>query len=170
MATATAAPRHAALVLLLLLGLLSTSALAARAVGGVVDTELKSSPGKSKKPIVKQPPVAPGTGANKPSPGAGAIPTIPGFSIPGMGGFGNGIPGMGGGWGGGYGGPAGGYSRGGVVAPTVVCSDKGPCYRKRVTCPKKCFSSYSGAGKGYGGGGGGGSCTIDCKVKCTAYC
>ncbi|XP_062212044.1 glycine-rich cell wall structural protein-like [Phragmites australis] len=165
---ATAAPRLAA-PLLLLLGLLSVSALAAR-----VDAGFKSSPGK-KKPVVKPPPVAPGTGtANKPGPGAGgggAIPTIPGFNIPGTGGsgFGNGIPGLGCGWGGGYGGPGGGYSRGGVVAPTVVCSDKGPCYRKRVTCPMKCFSSYSGAGKGYGGGGGG-SCTIDCKVKCTAYC
>ncbi|KAL6637591.1 hypothetical protein ACP70R_025163 [Stipagrostis hirtigluma subsp. patula] len=179
MATAAAAPRHVALPLLLVLlglGLLSTAALAARA--GVVDAELKSSKGGAKKPISKPPPLAPGAGTNKPGPGAGAgggaIPTIPGFSIPGMGGggagFGNGIPGLGGGWGGGYGAPAGGYARGGVVAPTTVCSEKGPCYRKRVTCPKKCFSSYSGAGKGYGGGGGGGGCTVDCKVKCTAYC
>ncbi|CAD6206159.1 unnamed protein product [Miscanthus lutarioriparius] len=87
----------------------------------------------------------------------------------GGGGFGS-ILGMAGGWGGGYGGPADGYAHSGVVAPTVTCAEKGPCYRKKVTCPKKCFSSYSGAGKGYGGGGGGGSCTVDCKVKCTAYC
>lgn len=156
MATATAAPRHAALFLLLLLGLHATFAAAARA--GAVDAELTSKPS----PVPKKPSVKP------PGPGA-ASPTFPGFGIPGMGGFG--IPGMGaGGWGGGYGGPGGGYARGGVVAPTVTCSEKGPCYRKKVTCPKKCFSSYSGAGKGYGGGGGGGSCTVDCKVKCTAYC
>ncbi|XP_062213315.1 glycine-rich cell wall structural protein-like [Phragmites australis] len=157
------------LLLPLLLCLLSTTALAARV--GVVDAELKSYPGNNKKPGGKAPPVAPGT--NKPGPGAGAggaIPTIPGFNIPGMGGSGFGTPGIGGGWGGGYGGPGGGYSRGGVVTPTVVCSEKGPCYKKRVTCPKKCFSSYSSAGKGYGGGGGGGSCTFDCKAKCTAYC
>ncbi|GJM96179.1 hypothetical protein PR202_ga12992 [Eleusine coracana subsp. coracana] len=123
------------------------------------------------KPGGKAPPVYPAPGTTKPGPGAGGgIPTIPGFTIPGMGGIGNGIPGLGGGWGGGYGGPAGGYTRGGVVAPSAVCSEKGRCYGKRVTCPKKCFSSYSGAGKGYGGGGGGGSCTFDCKVKCTAYC
>ena len=170
---AAAAPRHAALLALLLLGLLSTAALTARA-GGAVDAELVTSTKKpapagpgGKKPAVRPPPAVPNPGG-----AGGAIPTIPGFGggIPGMSGFGNGIPGMAGGWGGGYGGPAGGYARGGVVAPTVTCTDKGPCYRKKVTCPKKCFSSYSGAGKGYGGGGGGGSCTVDCKVKCTAYC
>ncbi|CAL4918354.1 unnamed protein product [Urochloa decumbens] len=178
---ATAAPRHAALLLLaLLLGLLSPTALAARS--GAVDAELittsSNKPSSPAGPIKKPAPAV----TPKPNPGAGgvggggaAIPTIPGFGnggIPGMGGFGNGgIPGMaGGGWGGGYGGPSGGYARGGVVAPTVTCTEKGPCYRKKVTCPKKCFSSYSGAGKGYGGGGGGGSCTVDCKVKCTAYC
>lgn len=79
------------------------------------------------------------------------------------------IPGLGGGYGGGYGGPNGGYSRNGVIRPTVVCKDRGPCYQKKVTCPAKCFSSFSHAGKG-GGGGGGGGCTIDCKKKCTAYC
>ncbi|KAK9267514.1 hypothetical protein L1049_009942 [Liquidambar formosana] len=70
----------------------------------------------------------------------------------------------------GYGGPGGGYAKGGVIRPTVVCKDKGPCYKKKVTCPAKCFTSYSGSGKNYGGGGGGGGCTIDCKKKCTAYC
>ncbi|XP_073280829.1 uncharacterized protein [Primulina huaijiensis] len=76
----------------------------------------------------------------------------------------------GGGFGGGYGGPKGGYAKGGVIRPTVVCKDKGPCYKKKLACPAKCFTSYSHAGKGYGGGGGGGGCTIDCKNKCVAYC
>ncbi|KAF0914511.1 hypothetical protein E2562_028987 [Oryza meyeriana var. granulata] len=79
--------------------------------------------------------------------------------------FGPGNPG-----GAGYGGPGGGYARGGVEVPTVVCSDKGPCYGKKVACPKKCFWSYSRSGNGYGAGGGGGSCSIDCKTKCTATC
>ncbi|KAM1123707.1 hypothetical protein PS2_005037 [Malus domestica] len=91
----------------------------------------------------------------------------PGFDIPGFGkGFGSGV---GGGYGGGYGGPNGGYSKGGTVRTSLVCKEKGPCYKKKLTCPAKCFTSYSRSGKGYGGGGGGGGCTIDCK-KCTAYC
>ncbi|KAJ7968485.1 Glycine-rich protein [Quillaja saponaria] len=91
-----------------------------------------------------------------------------GFGIPGFEkGFGNGI---GGGYGYGFGGPNGGYSKGGVTRPTVVCKEKGPCYQKKLTCPAKCFTSYSRAGKGYGGGGGGGGCTMDCKKKCVAYC
>ncbi|XP_057764529.1 glycine-rich cell wall structural protein [Salvia miltiorrhiza] len=89
-----------------------------------------------------------------------------GFGIPGIPGYGGGY----GGYGGGYGGPTGGRSTHGVVRPTVVCSDKGPCYKKKLTCPAKCFSSYGGSGKGYGYGGGGGGCTIDCKKKCTAFC
>lgn len=89
--------------------------------------------------------------------------------IPGFGkGFADGI--VGGGYGSGYGGPNGGYSKGGVIRPSVVCKEKGPCFQKKVTCPSKCFSSFSRSGKGYGGGGGGGGCTIDCKKKCTAYC
>ncbi|XP_075496311.1 uncharacterized protein LOC142533433 [Primulina tabacum] len=88
-----------------------------------------------------------------------------GFNIPGF------PPGFaGGGYGGGFGGPKGGYAKGGVIRPTVVCKDKGPCYKKKLTCPTKCFTSYSHAGKGYGGGGGGGGCTIDCKHNCVAYC
>lgn len=87
-----------------------------------------------------------------------------GFGIPGLG---NGI---GGGYGAGYGGPKGGYSRGGVITPTVVCKERGPCYMKKLTCPRKCFTSYSRSGKGYGAGGGGGGCTMDCKKKCIAYC
>lgn len=91
-----------------------------------------------------------------------------GFNIPGFGnGFGNGI---GGGYGSGYGGPNGGHNKNGIVRPTVVCKDKGPCYQKKLTCPAKCFTSFSRSGKGYGGGGGGGGCTIDCKKKCSAYC
>ncbi|XP_054801901.1 putative glycine-rich cell wall structural protein 1 [Prosopis cineraria] len=89
--------------------------------------------------------------------------------IPGFGkGFGDGT--VGGGYGAGYGGPNGGYSKGGVIRPSVVCKEKGPCYQKKVTCPAKCFSSFSHSGKGYGSGGGGGGCTIDCKKKCTASC
>ncbi|KAF3451544.1 hypothetical protein FNV43_RR07639 [Rhamnella rubrinervis] len=93
-----------------------------------------------------------------------------GFGIPGFGkgGFGSGI--TGGGYGAGYGGPSGGYSKGGVVRPTVVCKEKGPCYQKKLTCPAKCFTSYSRSGKGYGSGGGGGGCTMDCKKNCIAYC
>ncbi|PNX72786.1 hypothetical protein L195_g047390 [Trifolium pratense] len=90
-----------------------------------------------------------------------------GFSIPG---FDNNIGGFGGGYGGGFGGPNGGHSTNGVIRPTVVCKDRGPCFQKKVTCPARCFTSYSRSGKGYGGGGGGGGCTIDCKKKCTAYC
>ncbi|KAG5104626.1 hypothetical protein AAZX31_15G066700 [Glycine max] len=91
------------------------------------------------------------------------------FSIPGFGnGFGNGI--IGGGYGSGYGGPNGGSSKGGIIRPTVLCKDKGPCFQKKVTCPAKCFSSFSRSGKGYGAGGGGGGCTVDCKKKCIAYC
>ncbi|XP_022845633.1 putative glycine-rich cell wall structural protein 1 [Olea europaea var. sylvestris] len=90
-----------------------------------------------------------------------------GFNIPGFGsGWGNGI---GGGYGAGYGGPNGGYSKGGIIRSSLVCKEKGPCYKKKLICPAKCFSSYHRSGKGYGGGGGGGGCTIDCK-KCTAYC
>ncbi|GAV77543.1 hypothetical protein CFOL_v3_21014 [Cephalotus follicularis] len=96
-----------------------------------------------------------------------------GYGIPGGGGYG--IPGwgdggIGGGYGSGYGGPTGGYSKGGVVRPTTVCKEKGPCYMKKLACPTKCFTSYSSSGKGYGGGGGGGGCTMDCKKKCVAYC
>ncbi|GAA0176745.1 hypothetical protein LIER_29589 [Lithospermum erythrorhizon] len=86
-----------------------------------------------------------------------------GFNIPGFG------P-VGGGYGAGFGGPKGGYGKGGVIRPSMVCKDKGPCYKKKVTCPAKCFSSFSRSGKGYGSGGGGGGCTIDCKKRCVASC
>ncbi|CAA6656667.1 unnamed protein product [Spirodela intermedia] len=77
---------------------------------------------------------------------------------------------MGAGWGGGAFGGAGAGGFGGMMRPSVICSERGPCFRKRVTCPAKCFSSYSRHGKNFGGGGGGGGCTIDCKKRCTAYC
>ncbi|CAM8921519.1 unnamed protein product [Rhodiola kirilowii] len=93
-----------------------------------------------------------------------------GFDIPGLGnGWGNGIVG-GGGYGSGYGSPSGGHSKNGIFKSSVVCKEKGPCYKKKVTCPAKCFTSYSRSGKGYGGGGGGGGCTVDCSKKCIAYC
>ncbi|CAN8325512.1 unnamed protein product [Cochlearia groenlandica] len=97
---------------------------------------------------------------------------VPGSGFAGIPGFGNGFPGngFGGGYGGGYGGPSGGFGKGGVVRPTVVCKDKGPCNGKKLRCPAKCFTSFSRSGKGYGGGGGGGGCTMDCKKKCVAYC
>ncbi|KAG6754812.1 hypothetical protein POTOM_040610 [Populus tomentosa] len=85
--------------------------------------------------------------------GSGSGLGIPGFDY----GWGN----VGGGYGGGFGGPKGGSSKGGVIKPSVVCKEKGPCYKKKLTCPAKCFTSYSRSGKGYGGGGGGGGCTID---------
>lgn len=108
-----------------------------------------------------------GNGGNDGSSGMGGF-FGPGFDIPGFGkGFGSGV---GGGYGGGYGGPNGGYSKGGTVRTSLVCKEKGPCYKKKLTCPAKCFTSYSRSGKGYGGGGGGGGCTIDCKKKCSAYC
>ncbi|XP_031500598.1 cold shock domain-containing protein 4-like [Nymphaea colorata] len=88
-----------------------------------------------------------------------------GFSIPG---WGSGI--IGGGYGGGFGGPKGGYSKNGVYRSAVTCNVPGPCYRKKLVCPKSCFGSYSRSGKGYGEGGGGGGCIMDCKKKCIAYC
>ncbi|KAJ0963352.1 hypothetical protein J5N97_028474 [Dioscorea zingiberensis] len=88
---------------------------------------------------------------------------IPGFN-------GDGWGNIGGGYGAGYGGSGGGYSRHGVIKPSVVCTERGPCYNKRVTCPAKCFTSYSHSGKNGGGGGGGGGCTIDCKKHCIGYC
>ncbi|GLT83011.1 hypothetical protein SLE2022_013240 [Rubroshorea leprosula] len=90
---------------------------------------------------------------------------VPGFNIPG---WENG--GLGGGYGFGVGGPNGGSGSGGVIQPSVVCKDTGPCFHKKLTCPANCFDSYSRSGKGWGMGGGGGGCTIDCKKKCRAYC
>ncbi|XP_039131225.1 glycine-rich protein DOT1-like [Dioscorea cayenensis subsp. rotundata] len=96
----------------------------------------------------------------------GNIPDFSGNGWSNYGGGGN----YGGGYGSGYGGPGGGYSHHGVVRPSVVCTERGPCYKKRVTCPAKCFTSYSHSGKNGGGGGGGGGCSIDCKKHCVGYC
>ncbi|EHA8592174.1 cold shock protein 2-like [Cocos nucifera] len=100
-----------------------------------------------------------------PDPGGFFGPGGGGFGIPGFGGWGH----LGGGYGYGVGGPAGGSGGHGVVQPSMVCAEKGPCYKKKLTCPSKCFTSYTSSGKGYGGGGGGGGCSFDCK-KCVAYC
>ncbi|XP_011096289.1 eggshell protein 2A [Sesamum indicum] len=105
--------------------------------------------------------------ATRPQPDAGPggfLGPGGGFNIPGFG------PGFGGGYGSGYGGPSGGHSKHGIIRTSFVCSEKGPCYKKKLTCPARCFSSYGRSGKGYGYGGGGGGCTMDCKKKCTAYC
>ncbi|XP_020095307.1 interleukin enhancer-binding factor 3-like [Ananas comosus] len=92
-------------------------------------------------------------------------PAAEGFNVPGYGSWGNT-----GGYGSGYGGPGGGYARNGVAPPSVVCSEWGPCYMKRVTCPANCFTSYSHYGRNGGGGGGGGGCSIDCSKHCVGYC
>uniref|UniRef100_A0A0E0MQ01 Uncharacterized protein n=1 Tax=Oryza punctata TaxID=4537 RepID=A0A0E0MQ01_ORYPU len=91
---------------------------------------------------------------------------------PGFFGPGNNNPYIGGGAGGGAGGWGAGYgsSPGGAEVPTMVCSDKGPCYGKKLSCPKKCFFSFSRSGNGYAAGGGGGGCSFDCTTKCAATC
>ncbi|KAI3466667.1 hypothetical protein Pfo_023330 [Paulownia fortunei] len=66
-----------------------------------------------------------------------------GFNIPGS------VPGCGkGGLGCGYGsglrGHHGGYLKGGIIRPTFVFKDRGPCYKKKLTCPAKCFNSFAG--------------------------
>ncbi|PIA28925.1 hypothetical protein AQUCO_06500040v1 [Aquilegia coerulea] len=111
--------------------------------------------------------------SNKPNPkpitnNKGSAPKKGGTTGGGIPGFGN-IGGAGG-YGSGFGGPKGGYSKGGIIRPSVVCKDKGPCFNKKLICPAKCFTSYSRSGKNYGAGGGGGGCTMDCKKKCVAYC
>jgi hypothetical protein len=77
---------------------------------------------------------------------------------------------LGNGFGYGYGSPTGGYHKNGVTKQSTVCQEKGPCYKKKVMCPAKCYTSYSHSGKGGGGGGGGGGCSVDCKKKCVASC
>ncbi|XP_052138468.1 uncharacterized protein LOC127757084 [Oryza glaberrima] len=67
-------------------------------------------------------------------------------------------------------GDVGGFGNGGAEAPSMVCSDKGPCNGKKLTCPKKCFVSFSRSGNGYAAGGGGGGCSFDCSTKCEATC
>ncbi|RZC80491.1 hypothetical protein C5167_043068 [Papaver somniferum] len=93
-----------------------------------------------------------------------------GFKIPGFGrGWGSdGV--IGSGYGAGYGSPTGGYSKGGVIRPIVVCKQRGPCFHKKVICPAKCSTSYGFSGKHHGADAGSGRCTVDCKLKCIAFC
>ncbi|KAJ7946921.1 Glycine-rich protein [Quillaja saponaria] len=148
-------------LLVFLLLIASDISLATRpASTGFFTPELKQSNGKNNNNK--------GNGGNNEGGAGGFFGPGGGFGIPGFdNGFGNGI---GGGYGFGDGGPNGGYSKGGVIRSTVVCKEKGPCYQKKLTCPAKCFTSFSRSGKGYGSGGGGGGCTMDCKKKCIAYC
>ncbi|RLM87345.1 eggshell protein 2A-like [Panicum miliaceum] len=96
-------------------------------------------------------------GQGRPNPGGG-IPWFGGGPGPGAGFFG--------GWGeGGLG-----YRRGAVVPPSMVCAEQGPCRGKRLTCPVRCFRSFSYKGKNGGGGGGGGGCSFDCTSRCVATC
>ncbi|XP_008796987.1 glycine-rich protein 2-like [Phoenix dactylifera] len=145
---------------LLLLLLLLAAGAAFSSAARDLDAEITSSskhrggqPGRGVPGFVPDPPSFFG------APGGGK------FGIPDFRGWGN----YGGGYGYGSGGPTGGSGWHGVVRPSVVCSEKGPCYKKKLTCPAKCFTSYTRSGKGYGGGGGGGGCTMDCK-KCVSYC
>ncbi|XP_062190126.1 uncharacterized protein LOC133893170 [Phragmites australis] len=71
---------------------------------------------------------------------------------------------------GGWGAGVPGYRRGAVVPPSTVCAEQGPCHGKRLTCPAKCFKSFSYGGKHGGGGGGGGGCSFDCSRRCVASC
>jgi hypothetical protein len=59
-----------------------------------------------------------------------------------------------------------------LVRPSTVCTEPGPCHGKRLTCPARCFRSYSYTSEdgGGGGGGGGGGCSFDCTKRCEAYC
>ncbi|CAM0146956.1 unnamed protein product [Urochloa decumbens] len=108
-----------------------------------------------------------GAGHNNgmPNPGGGF------FGGGGMPWFGGGGPGAGaGGFFGGWGEGGLGYRRGAVVPPSVVCAEKGPCQGKRLTCPARCFRSYSYKSAHGGGGGGGGGCSFDCTSRCAATC
>ncbi|KAK8642140.1 hypothetical protein V6N13_011497 [Hibiscus sabdariffa] len=65
------------------------------------------------------------------------------------------------------GGPTGGASPGDVNS--IVCTEKGPCFNKKLTCPANCFGQVSKSGKGFSASAGGGGCSMDCKT-CTATC
>ena len=114
-------------------------------------------------------PLAPSAaGYGRPNPGGGPWfgggGGIPWFG--GGGGAGPGAAGFFGAWGeGGLG-----YRRGAVVPPSMVCAEQGPCRGKRLTCPARCFRSFSYKGKNGGGGGGGGGCSFDCTTRCVATC
>ena len=79
---------------------------------------------------------------------------------------GGGVPG-GGGFFGGWGEGGLGYRRGAVVPPSTVCPQDGPCHGKRLTCPPRCFRTFSYGDKNVGGGGG---CSFDCTERCAATC
>ncbi|XP_038997115.1 uncharacterized protein LOC120121902 [Hibiscus syriacus] len=73
--------------------------------------------------------------------------------------------------GGEYGSWAGDFSGGyDVNSGSVVCNQKGPCYKKKLTCPAKCYASVSRSGKGFSASASGGGCTMDCEKTCTAFC
>uniref|UniRef100_A0A0D9VAN4 Uncharacterized protein n=1 Tax=Leersia perrieri TaxID=77586 RepID=A0A0D9VAN4_9ORYZ len=57
-----------------------------------------------------------------------------------------------------------GYAHHEAMPPSTVCMEKGLCYKKQLTCPPKCFKSFSFKDK-HGGGG----CSFDCN-KCVATC
>ncbi|RCV09371.1 hypothetical protein SEVIR_2G026900v4 [Setaria viridis] len=92
-----------------------------------------------------------------------------GAGMPWFGGGGAGGPGAGGFFGG-WGEGGRGYRRGAVVPPSMVCAEQGPCRGKRLTCPARCFRSFSYKGAHGGGGGGGGGCSFDCTTRCVATC
>ncbi|KAJ1287596.1 hypothetical protein BS78_02G021900 [Paspalum vaginatum] len=103
---------------------------------------------------------------NPPDPNAffAGMPFFGGRGAPGgAGGFFGGA-----GWGEGGGGL--GYRRGAVVPPSTVCPRDGPCRGKRLTCPARCFRTFSYRDKNGGGGGGGGGCSFDCTSRCAATC
>lgn len=101
----------------------------------------------------------PGGGGGDPGAFFAGMPRFSGGGVPGSGRFF-------GGWGeGGLG-----YRRGVVVPPSTVCPQDGPCRGKRLTCPPRCFRTFSYGGKNGGGGGGGGGCSFDCTERCAATC
>ncbi|XP_039004633.1 uncharacterized protein LOC120131792 [Hibiscus syriacus] len=53
---------------------------------------------------------------------------------------------------------------------SVVCNQKGPCYKKKLTCPAKCYTSVTKSGKGFHASASGGGCTMDCEKTCKAFC
>ncbi|XP_039049324.1 uncharacterized protein LOC120190299 [Hibiscus syriacus] len=54
-------------------------------------------------------------------------------------------------------------------ANSIVCDEPGPCYKKKLTCPAKCYGSVNKSGSGFSASAGAGGCSMDCKT-CTATC
>ncbi|XP_039052898.1 uncharacterized protein LOC120194757 [Hibiscus syriacus] len=52
---------------------------------------------------------------------------------------------------------------------SIVCDEPGPCYKKELTCPAKCYGSVNKSGSGFSASAGAGGCSMDCKT-CTATC